>query len=167
MFKVNWDCWWNFTHIDKYGNILFKEKIKNRIVDEGEKAIIDIFLRNNDSTYFSTDYFYVGLYYGSIAEISTLLTVPGEPSGNGYSRQPIARSSLGWPTMEKDNGDWRAVSSEITIQASGGNVGPISGAFLCTSSDDTGILVCSISSPVERTIQAGESFAFQLKVKCS
>jgi hypothetical protein len=162
MHKI-WDCIWLVKHIGKDGNILSEERIPNALVDSGEKALIDTFLRNNGATYFSVDKLYVGLYHGTISESTILSTVPGEPSSSGYARQTLTRNNDGWPTIEQDDGDWRTVSAELTITASGGDIGPITGAFLTTPNT----LICSIASPIERTILDGESLVFQLRVKCS
>lgn len=156
---------WDITYFNKYGSITYMESLPNRLVDEGEKAIIDIFLRKQDDTYFATDFFYTGLFHGSISESTTLLTIPGEPSGSGYQRLPIGRSTTGWPTLEKDEGDWRGVSTEVKQTASGGDIGPISGAFLATTLDDTGILIGTVTSPTEKTIKSGESASYQLRLK--
>lgn len=162
-----WNCIWTMKYHDPQGNLLFEEDKKNSLVDEGEKACIEVFLRANDATYFPTDDFYIGFYRGSIAETTTLLTVPNEPSGNGYDRQTVRRSTAGWPTLEQHEGDWRAISEEVTFQSTGGDIGPFSGAFLCTSLDNLGYLIASVATSAERTILSGASMSLSLKVKVS
>ena len=164
--NLNYESQWTVTHY-RFGQILWEiQDKKNLIVEDGEKAILETFFRDRGSNYFGMTDFFVGLYNGSLARTSVLTTVPGEPVGNGYVRQKIERTSVGFPVIEKDDGNWRVISKELVVLASGGNIGPVSGAFLCTSSDNTGTLIAGLSFGVERTVQlGGESLAIQLKIK--
>ena len=163
---LHYESLWTIKHF-RAGEILWEIRDKkNLIVEDGEKAILETFFRDKGTNYFGMTDFFVGLYNGSLARTSVLTTVPGEPSGNGYARQKIERTSVGFPVIEKDDGNWRVVSKELIVIASGGTIGPVSGAFLCTSSDNTGTLIASLSFGVERTVQlGGESLAIQLKIK--
>ena len=156
---------WDIKHV-RDGVVIYQElDKKNIVVDEGEKAILDVFYRKNDALYFAGDYFYIGLYKGSISESTILTTIPGEPSGNGYSRLQVERSSVGWSTIGKHEGDWRVVSKELELTASGGNIGPVGGAFICTSSDNSGVLIGAVAMAIERTIPAGDKIVFQIRAK--
>jgi len=166
MSKKQWyECIWNIKCYDKNGVLCWEEERPNILTDEGEKAIVDTFFRARDSLYFGATNFYVGLYNGTISESTILATIPGEPSGNGYSRLVCERSTTGFPELEQDEGDWRVVSKEFSLVASGGSIGPISGAFLATSSDDSGALIGAVATAVERTVLAGDTVTFQLRVK--
>lgn len=155
---------WTVRQIHK-GRILWEETKKNIIPNEGEKALVDTFYRKNADLYFAADYFYVGLYKGSVSEDTELAGIPGEPSGNGYSRTAIERSTVGWPTIQKHENDWRVVSKEITITASGGSIGPVTGAFLCTSLTDSGVLIGAVAMKVPRTIPSGDKVEFSIRAK--
>ena len=162
-----WNCIWEMTWKDPDGEILFQEKKKNILVDSGEKAMVDTFMRGQEATYFPVTDFYMGLYNGSISESTLLTTVPNEPSTNGYVRQIVERTTAGWPTLEQDEGDWRVISKEITFASTGGDIGPISGAFLATSLNDLGTLICSVASSVERTILSEASLSLNMRIKFS
>lgn len=166
MGKTIYECCWDVKHI-RNGSIIWEIlNKKNTLVDEGEKAIIDTFFRNNSSLYFGATNFYIGLYNGSVSESTVLSTLPGEPASlYGYSRQVVERSSIGWPTIEKHEGDWRVVSKSLTLTASGGSIGPVNGAFIGTSNDATGTLIGSLQFGVERTVLSGDSITMELKSK--
>ena len=155
---------WTMSQI-RNGRVLWTETKKNIIPDEGEEAFVDTFYRNNAASYFAADTFYVGFYYGSVGESTILTTIPNEPSGNGYARVAVERSNVGWPTKEFHENDWRVVSKTITITASGGDIGPINGAFLCTSSNNTGALIGAVAMKVSRTIPAGDKVEFTIRAK--
>jgi len=166
MIENIWNSIWEAKFIDKNGKLKYSFKGPNAAADEGKKAVVDSFLINDSSAYFLETTFFVGLYYGAFSRTLTLSTIPGEPSGNGYARQALEHSIVGWPTIEQDDlGNWRRISREVTFTSSGGDIGPLSGAFLCTSAAATGILVCNYAFPVTRTVLSGESIAFTVKVK--
>ena len=156
---------WDIKHI-RDGKVIWEVKGKRNILcDEGEKAIADTFFRANAATYFSATDFYIGLYNGVIAESSSLATIPNEPSGNGYAREVCERSAVGFPTLENDEGDWRVISKEITITASGGDIGPVNGAFLGTTLANSGSLIGAIAMGAEQTIVEDDSLIFQMRIK--
>lgn len=161
-----YECLWTITQ-KRQGRVVWEILDKpNTLVDSGERAIIDTFFRNNAGNYFGMTDFWIGLYNGTVSETTVLATIPSEPSiAYGYTRGKIERSSVGWPTIEKHEGDWRVVSKTLSITASGGDIGPVNGAFLCTSSDNTGTLIGVLSFGVERTIIAGDSFDIVMKAK--
>jgi len=161
-----YECLWTVTQ-RRQGKVIWEivDK-KNMLVDSGEKAIIDTFFRNNGSNYFGMTDFWIGLYNGTLAEATVLSTLPNEPPTlYGYSRMRVERSAVGWPTIEKHEGDWRVVSKTLTLTASGGDIGPVNGSFLCTSSDNTGTLIGSLSFGVERTIIDGDGIDITMKAK--
>lgn len=163
--SFGWNCIWHLRHF-RNGVLIWEFKGKNLLMKSGGKAIVDTFMRDNDSAYFADTDFFMGLYRGSVSRSTVLATIPGEPSGNGYSRPRIERSSVGFPTLEVDEEDyWRVVSNELTITASGGSIGPVDGAFLCTSSDSTGTLIGTIATGVQRTVLAGDSMIAQLMIR--
>lgn len=166
LIKSVYECLWTITQ-RRRGKVIWEivDK-KNTLVDSGERAIIDTFFRNNGGNYFGMTDFWVGMYNGTIAETTVLATIPNEPPTTyGYTRGKVERSSIGWPTIEKHEGDWRVVSKTLSMTASGGDIGPVNGAFLCTSSDNTGTLIGVLSFGVERTVIDGDSIDIAMKAK--
>ena len=161
-----YECLWTVTQ-RRQGRVIWEivDK-KNTLVDAGEKAIIDTFFRNLGINYFGAINFWVGLYNGTIAETTVMATLPNEPpSTHGYARIEVERSAIGWPTIAKHEGDWRVVSKTLTISASGGEIGPVNGAFVGTSLDNTGTLIGVLSFGVERTIVDGDDVDIAIKAK--
>ena len=163
--KVNLVCTWIIKHV-RDGKVIWQLEKENFIPIEGGKAVLETIYRGRGSVYFTETNFYVGLYKGSVSKSTTLAIIPNEPSGNGYSRQLCERSTVGWPTIEEDAGYWRIISKELTFAASGGNIGPVGGAFLCTaSSGGAGTLLNIVAMGIERTIIAGDQAIVQIKIK--
>jgi len=163
-----YECIWNIKCLDKNKKLLWEEKHPNILVDQGEKALLDVFFRGKDNLYFSDTVnpkFYIGLYKGTVSESTILATIPNEPSGNGYSRLACERSDVRWPTIEKNEGDYRVVSKELSLTASGGSIGPINGAFIGTSLDNSGSLIGAVAMVIERTVLVGDTIIFQLRTK--
>jgi hypothetical protein len=135
-------------------------------VNDGKKAYLDIIYRDGVANYLGDGYFYVGFYYGTISKSTDLSSIPGEPVGNGYARVQIERSAVGWPTlMQNTDGSWTITSKQLTMTASGGDIGPVNGYFLCTSSDNSGVLLGSTAFGQEITILNGETENFYVKAQ--
>ena len=139
-----------------------------KLFDEGEQHILDVYFRGATPP--------AGFYFGlcnvvggvaNMAETLTLATLTGEPLGNGYARQLVERSAVGWPTLALDAGDYMATSSEESFVASGGSIGPVTVQFLATSSDNTGKLVAAVDLSASRTMATGETLKVTQKVKLS
>jgi len=157
------DSIWNFKIIDKDGNILWEDEGKNSLTDEGEEAIIETFFRA--AAGYTPTAFYLRLCNDTLTETDTLTTVSGEPTGNGYSAQLIERTVVGFPTKELDSGDYRLISKEVTFTADGGDIGPVTTAYLATTSNNTGKLISFRALPVTRTITDGNSGIIAIRVK--
>jgi len=152
---------WLVRHEDKHGNILYKDTIKNILVDQGEFLMLDTFFRalNTPTT------FYVRLCNDIVAETDTLSSVQNEPSGNGYVAAEVTRDNVGWPTLELNSGDYRVVSKELSYTASGGDIGPVNCAYLATTSDNSGYLISAVALALSRTVVDGDTLYLQLAVK--
>jgi len=163
--SLSWHCTLLLRHV-REGKVIWRLEDHNLLMKGGGRAIVDTIVRDNGTSYFIETDWFVGLYRGTVSRSTVLATIPGEPSGNGYSRSQCERSSVGFPTLEVDSEDyWRVVSKELTITASGGSIGPVDGAFLCTSSSSSGTLIGTIATGVQRTILAGDSMIAQLMIR--
>ncbi len=165
MDTLYYEALWTVQHV-RDGRVIWEIKDKkNLLMNEGQRAILETFFRDRGSNYFGMTNFWIGMFRGTVSKTTVLSTIPNEPSGNGYARQEVERSTVGFPTIEQSDGDWRIVSKETTMTATGGDVGPVNGAFLCTSSDNTGILVGSLSFGIERTVKSGDEMIVKMKIK--
>ena len=159
--KHNWfKAIWTLEERDKNGNLVCSEKIRNHLADEGEYSFLQTYFQGVDIP--ST--FYLRLCEGNLTESSTLATVSGEPSGNGYESKSLSVGITDFPTLAQVSGDWTISSKQVVYTASGGSIGPFDTAYLATTSDDTGKLVCYFSLARERTLSDGATFTLSTKI---
>ncbi|MFH2012585.1 MAG: hypothetical protein ABIJ37_07805 [Pseudomonadota bacterium] len=160
-----WVGVWEFRHIDKDGKVLWKETKENFLADEGEEAFLDVFLRSGSAP----SGFYIRLFNDTPTETDTLSDLTGEPSGNGYTAQAVARdaTAAGWPTLALDSGDYMATSKTVEFIASGGSIGPVTYGVLATSTDSSGILVAAVALSTSRTMADGEKLQVTMYIKLS
>jgi len=160
-----WVGVWEIYHFDKDNRLIWKEEVENALADEGEESMLDVYLRGAAAP----TNFYLGLANDTPNDQTTLATLQGEPSGNGYARQQIERSGTGWPVFEKDeNNDWRATSKLVTFTASGGSIGPVNLMFLTdVASGTSGKFLAWAALSQSRTLSNGESLGCKIKIKLS
>ena len=96
---------------------------------------------------------------------STLASLSSyEPSGNGYAPQLVTADSTatGFPTSTSDiNGSTLTITSTtVTFTASGGNIGPVTTAYVATTSNNTGKLISYLPLALTRTILSGDSMTY-------
>jgi len=163
--KHGWIGLWDFKCFDKDGNLKWEEQAYNALADEGEFAMLDVFLRAGSAP----AGFFVRLFNDTPTETDTLSDLTGEPSGNGYSAQAVARdaTAAGWPTLALDDGDYQATGKTVTFTASGGSIGPVTYGVLATSTDSSGKLIAYVALSQSRTLATGESLQVTFKVKLS
>jgi hypothetical protein len=152
---------WTVKHI-RDNKILWSTKKQNSLVNEGEESILETFFRLN-SSYIPSE-FYVRLCNDTLIETDLLIDILNEPSGSGYSVQLVEASSVGFPTKDVYQGDYRLTSKEVTFTAAGGDIGPCNTVFLATTSNNTGKLIAFLDLPLTRTILSGDSMIVQFEV---
>ncbi len=148
---------------DKDGNLLWSEVPQNALADEGERSMLDGYLRaqNIPTT------FYLGLFNDTPVETDTMADLTGEPAGTyGYARQEIERSVVGWPVFDMDLGDYMATSKQVMFSATGGPWGPVTYMVLTTTESGTaGKLIAYVALSQSRTLQDTETIGCIIKVK--
>jgi len=156
---------WTIKH-KRNGKVIWEDSGRNGLADEGEEAILEVYFRNGTS-YAPTE-FYVRLCNDTLVETDTLATVLNEPTSTyGYAPQLLERSLIGFPTKELNEGDYRLVSKELTFTASGGDIGPVTTAYLSTTSNNTGKLIAFRSLSLTRTVIDGDEMVVQMRIKLS
>jgi hypothetical protein len=165
--KKGWIGKWDFRHLDRDGNVIWEALDReNFLADEGEYAMLDVFLRAGTAP----AGFYIRLFNDTPVETDALSDITGEPAGTyGYAAQAVARSAeaAGWPTLALDSGDHMATSKTVTFTAAGGSIGPVTYAVLATTSDNAGKHIASVALSTTRTLASGESLQVTMKVKLS
>lgn len=148
-----WVGEWQFEIIGADGKLKETWSMFNALADEGEQNILDLYFRAQNTP----SGFYLRLFNDTPVETDTLSDLTGEPSGNGYSAQALARNTTDFPTLALDSGDYKVTSKTVTFTASGGTIGAVTYAVLATTSNNTGKLVAYVALSGSRTLLAGES----------
>jgi len=121
--------------------------------DEGEQYLLQAALSEEQTPPAN---FYLGLCNDTLAKTDALADILNEPSGDGYSRQAIPSSNVGW-TVEKSGSYYRATGTQETFLADGGDWGSLNTWFLATSADGTGKLIASGDIDPARTMADGDT----------
>jgi hypothetical protein len=153
---------WTIQH-RRNGKVIYEEIQRNSLADQGESAMLELFFRN-DSAYTPAQ-FYVRLCNDTLEKTDTLATVLNEASGNGYTAQLIERSAVGFRTKELNEGYYRLTSKELTFTAVGGDIGPVTTAYLATTTDNSGLLICFKPLKMSRTVLSGDEMVVQMRIK--
>lgn len=165
-------------HLDSKGNVLWQndEVIDNILHDAGETYIIARIFATGHATYTTT---YSALYLGldarsSLAETDTLLSLTGEPSGNGYARIACSTAGDGTAKTGVDNKDfyinasagaYGAESKTVTFTCETTAWSAVTHLFLCSASNGTtGALICSLDLSTSRTLQVGDSLQASMNI---
>lgn len=156
-----WKQEWEIVHYSRDGQVLYREIALNDLADEGEKQMLEVYFRAENAP---TE-FYIRLFNDTPAETDALSDLTGEPSGNGYSAKLVERSSIGFPTIELNSGDWRVITKTVQFVASGGSIGPVTYAVLATTSDNSGKLVGYLALSQSRTLADGEKLDVLIRIK--
>jgi hypothetical protein len=158
--------YWNVQHI-RNGNVIWEENYKhNSLANEGASMILKLVYQNQSSLIDAPANFYVRLCNYSPVVTDTLATIQSEPSGNGYVAQTVPASTAGFPVTDvAPDGNPRLTSAVITFTADGGDIGPVTTAYLATTIDNTGLLVAFLPLSMQRTILDGDSMTYQFFVE--
>jgi hypothetical protein len=156
---------WTIKHI-RAGEVIWEDVGYNSLTQQGEEAILETFFRAGAA--FTPTEFYVRLCNYSPLVTDTLSTLSGEPNSFGYAGQLLERSTIGFPTKTlTGDGNYRLITKVITFTASGGNIGPVTNAFLATTASNTGKLLAFRSLSMQRTILDGDSMTIQFQIDLS
>lgn len=141
--------------------VLWRGETRNNLADEGERNILDSYLRNiNHPTTF-----FIRLFNDTPVETDSLASLTGEPGfGNGYAQQQVLRSSNanGWPTIDFVGGNAQAVSKKVTFGCHLAYT--VTYAILALSSDNTLSFVSYGALPGGgKTLASGEEISVTYK----
>jgi len=161
---IKYESTWKIQHI-RDGKVIWEDEGLNSLAQQGEEAVLENEFRG-DASYAPTE-FYVRLCNDTLVTTDTLTTILNEPSGNGYAPQLVERSTVGFPTKEIDAGAYRIISKTLLFTASGGQIGPVTTAFLATTSDNSGKLFAFRALSITRTILDTDTMSLQFRIKLS
>lgn len=129
--------------------------VPNSVVDEGENSFLKMLAQGDNTIVAAAANFYFGLCSATFDDTTILSSLAGEPAAgvNGYARQGVARSAVGWPTLvQGTDGRWGITTVTFTFTATGAGYGPIQRIFMCSvSTGSAGKLFC-LSAPLSAEI---------------
>jgi hypothetical protein len=142
------------------GSVAWEESWQlNAVADEGEKAILDVFYREQANVAK-----YLALLTAAPSETTTMATMTELGAGVGYSRQQIAAGD--WSAPALDAGDMQTQAAEKTF-------GPATGAWAIThvaivtvASGTGGLFLQFLALSANPTnIASGQSFKYTYRTK--
>jgi hypothetical protein len=145
------------------GSLLWqKTNLYNLLHLDGEEFILRAaFVGGQVSDVIPSNY-YLGLDNRSILQASdNILSLIGEPVGNGYSRQPIS-SSGDFTVTNEDNTHFKAISPIVAFIATGSSWGPVQNLFITNRGDTSGSLISSVNLGTGITVAAGDSVSLRI-----
>ena len=162
--ELKYESIWTVKHY-RNGKLIWEDEGPNAVSQQGEESLLESFFRG-DASYDPTE-FYVRLCNSTPTVDTSLATISNEASGNGYTPQVVERSTVGFPTKELDLGAYRIVSKTVSFAAVGGSIGPVTTAYLATTSDNTGRFIAFRALSLTRTILSTDTMTIQFRVKIS
>jgi hypothetical protein len=154
-------------HIRK-GKVIWEAfNLPNTLHLDGEEFILSTVFRSTSGIVVPS-FFYIGMdNRGTVSITDNMTNITTEPTGNGYSRQPVS-SATGF-TIEQftitgdDSGvqHWRAKSQILSFSASGGTWGPVSNVFLTDRIDNAGYLISTAPLGTTRNVAPSDNLTFR------
>lgn len=161
---LKYESIWKIQHI-RNGKVIWEDEGLNAVSQQGEEALLETFFRGDAS--FDPTEFYVRLCNSTPDVGTTLATVVDEASGNGYAPQLLERSTVGFPTKEIISETYRIVSKTVSFTASGGDIGPVTNAYLATTSDNSGKFIAFRALSRTRTVLDTDTMTIQIRITIS
>jgi hypothetical protein len=106
--------------------------------------------------------FYVGLCEDEVLETDGLADLT-ELSGGGYSRQTVASDNTDFTEASTGTNDRKITTKTVTFTATGTWNGALY-AFIATTIDDSGKLVCGVALSVERFLTDGDTLQISIVI---
>lgn len=161
---MNWNGVFSLTCRNKLtGENKWSDIVHNALTDEGEHNILDAYLRNSNIP----ASFYIGLTsMSSIDESTTLLNLTDEVTAVEYYRQLVERTVIGWPQLQLDafDNNYQVISKVVSFEASS-SWSMADKLFMCTSSDNSGLLISFGNLSVERNLVENDILDVVYKIK--
>ncbi len=161
---MNWNGVFSLSCRNKITGVRkWTDTVHNALTDEGEKNILDTYLRNLNVPIS----FYIGLTsMSSIDESTTLLSLTNEVIAAEYSRQLVERSATGWPQLLIDTNDnnFQAISKVVSFEANT-SWSMVNKLFMSTTSDNSGLLISFGNLSTDRTLVENDILDITYKIK--
>lgn len=152
----------SLKHTNKNGEIIEETyNLSNMLHVAGENFILSCCFRTDVATVPLT--YYLGLDNRTLIQSNDVMSsLIGEPSGYGYSRQPVSSASGFTVTNYLEGVDVK--SPVVSFSAVSGSYGPVRNLFLTTRLDNAGVLIATAALAGPRTLRDGDVLTMQLAV---
>jgi hypothetical protein len=144
------------------GDILLSEQtnIPNTLHGGGEQYILKVVFQG---TLIPVAY-YLGLDNRQVVSVSdTLASLVQEPTGNGYTRQPLMSNTNNF-IISQSGETYIASTSVVTFTASGSSWGPVQNLFLATTLDNSGVLISTAPLTPAFSVSPGDQILMRLSM---
>lgn len=151
----------SIEHRASDGSLLWEDSnIDNVFHLGGQQFCLDVLFNTSSGNVVPSSY-YLGLDSRLvISDTDTMASLVGEPSGNGYSRQPV--SSLNGFSVSTFLGKYQATSGVVVFSGTGAGWGPVRNVWLTNVATGTsGVLISTVALSSPRSVTAGESFSLR------
>lgn len=151
-----------FCHYDANGNLkLTQSNLLNTLHQEGELFLLNAAFTGGQNSNIIPAFYYLGLdARATVSAADTMISLIGEPTGNGYQRQQIPSNGVFAVNLEQ--GHYIATSPIVAFRAASGNWGPVTNLFLTDKFDNSGSLISTVvlTSPV--SVNAGNAVTMRI-----
>lgn len=124
--------------------------VPNRVTLAGAEAIARMSMLGDNTIVANPGNFYVGMCNQAVGVLDTLADISTEPdSTGGYARKAVARSNVGWPTVDVVNERVRLVSLLLTFEAETDPYSqPVTRLFITNVASGTDGILFAASAPL-------------------
>ena len=161
--KKGWNADWHFKHRDADGNILWEGVNPNNLADEGEKSVLETYLRGSAAP----GTFYLRLFGDTPVDTDTISTLLNEPAGSGYAAKAVFRGTGtdGCPNLVLAGTDYCASSGTFQFTCNSGSWGPVTYAAMTTVGTGTsGLLISYVALSGSRILQLNDTLDVAIQV---
>ena len=152
-------------HRNSRGELIWRDSnIHNILHNDGEEFILRAAFTGGPISDIIPDNYYLGLDNRTTVSLDDSMSdLIGEPTGNGYQRQPVASS--GDFSMNFESSHFIATSPIVAFQATTSSWGPVANLFFTDQIDNSGFLISTAELASPLTLTTGDNVTMRIGMK--